>query len=96
MGCRIARIYEGARKLELEYHGATLTVETELLEGSTSLLKRGEFRQFLGILQISDARLLLRARLVVVMDGVDCDLYDRCLVLRRNLERRLFGSRSSH
>eukprot|EP00171_Calliarthron_tuberculosum_P008259 IDg8259t1 len=92
---RITRIDENARTLVLEYRGTALTVETALLEGSPVLLRRGDFRHFLGLLHMTDARLVLRARLVIDMDGVDCDLYDRCLILRRNLERRLFGSHAS-
>ena len=48
----------------------------------------GEYRQLLGEVRVRDeARtgIFVRARLGISMDGVDCELYDRCMALRRRL-----------
>lgn len=87
---RIARIDAAARTLDLEYRGARLLVDTTRIDGALSV---SDYRHVLGEVRVQDGApngIALRARLLVAMEGVDVDLYDRCLALRRRLEERLF------
>ena len=84
--CSIVRINPPQHNLEIEYHGARLTIDTTLID--VVALRAGDYRHFLG--ELRGPPLVLRARMLVLMDGVDPALYDRCLARRRRLDNRLF------
>ncbi|PXF49127.1 CST complex subunit TEN1 [Gracilariopsis chorda] len=72
----------------IEYRTRQLAVHTEQLGepvfGSDQI---GKLFMFLGELERFDNELLLRARIARELTGVDPDLYDRCLKVRKDFDK---------
>lgn len=78
----------------VEYHGAELSVNTSLL-GHPGHLTNGKLFQFLGELEKQNEKFVLKARIYRDMTGLNADLFDRALRIRRQLETRILPSQES-
>lgn len=97
---RVVSMDAASATATLSYHGTTLTINTSAVDAS--LLRPGLLVQVLGELQQSRTTPVHRhahdhhhhhrqlvARIIRDMSGLDTDLYDRCLRIRRDFENKV-------
>lgn len=85
---RVKNINAALNLVTIEYHSRQLKVNTELLT-TVNTFHHGMLLQFIGELQKPGLEFILRARLSRDMTGLETDLYDRCVRIRRNFEKRV-------
>ncbi|CAN8063250.1 unnamed protein product [Agarophyton chilense] len=90
---RVKRVDFGRDVVFLEYHGRELAVHTaEIQDPRIGLDHIGTMFMCLGELERFENELLLRARIVKEMKGVDVNLYDRCLKIRKDFDKNVLDS----
>lgn len=89
---RLKTVHLQTNSVEIEYQNECLSVDIALLMGQHKQnFKTGVLFQFIGELeQTGDEPCLLKARVCRDMTGLDTDMFDRCLQIRRDLEKTLF------